>query len=354
MGNNIDPKSTARAAKLKYVKASQPGFTRVADANGFKYFDLDGKEIKDEETLSRIRSLVLPPAWQDVWICPWDNGHLQATGIDTKGRKQYRYHPQWIKERSQTKYHRLAMFGERLPMIRKRINEDLHLPTLSKDKVIAIALCVMEETLIRVGNVSYERLYGSFGLTTLKNNHVKIQGNQAFFNFKGKKGVKHHITLKDPALIRLLKKVREIPGQVLFQYYDEEGQHTRLDSGEVNEYIRACCRDEDFTCKDFRTWAGTVHALNLLAEILPYGSITECRRNIVGIIDTVANKLGNTRAVCKKYYIHPKIFEVYENGQLEPWLKKLRAKNKKPANGNGGLHEDEKILLAFLKEMEKI
>ncbi|SEW05740.1 DNA topoisomerase IB [Chitinophaga arvensicola] len=343
-----DPVAIARSAKLRYVKADSPGYARKRKGKAFIYLDKDGKTIKDEEILHRIRSLVLPPAWEDVWISTWANGHLQATGIDTKGRKQYRYHADWGKARNETKYYRLRQFGQKLPDIRKRINEDLKHPTLDKDKVIAIALSVMEETLIRVGNASYERLYGSHGLTTLRDKHVKISGGKAFFRFRGKKGVEHKIELRDASLAKLLKKVQDIPGQVLFQYYDESGEHKGLDSGEVNDYIKQCCTENEFTCKDFRTWAGTVNALNLLADLTPYESVTECRRNIVAIIDGVAGKLGNTRAVCKKYYVHPQILDSYEKGDLEPWLQLLRAKRSKPASG--GLHADEKVLMQFLEE----
>lgn len=343
-----DPVAVARSVKLRYVKGNAPGYTRVRKGKDFIYLDPAGKQVKDEEVLHRIRSLVLPPAWENVWICTWANGHLQATGTDIKGRKQYRYHTNWGKARSETKYYRLRQFGEKLPDIRKRIHEDLKHTSLDKNKVIAIALSVMEETLIRIGNASYEKLYGSHGLTTLRDKHVKISGSKAFFHFRGKKGVEQKIELRDAALARLLKKVQDIPGQVLFQYYDENGEHKGLDSGEVNDYIKQCCEEDEFTCKDFRTWAGTVNALNLLADLTPYASITECRRNIVAIIDGVAGKLGNTRAVCKKYYIHPQILNAYEAGELEPWLQQLRAKRNKPASG--GLHADEKVLMQFLKE----
>jgi DNA topoisomerase-1 len=218
-----------------------------------------------------------------------------------------------------------------------------------KEKVIAIAMMVMEETLIRVGNSGYEKLYGSHGLTTLRNKHVKITGGKAFFKFKGKKGVEHQIELRDAALARLLKKVQDIPGQSLFQYYDETGNHHSLDSGEVNDYIKSCCAGNDFTCKDFRTWAGTVHAFNLLADLPPYSTITECRKNIVGVIDQVAAKLGNTRAVCKKYYIHPQLLQHYEEGALQPWLQKLKSRRNR--NNTNGLHADEKVLLEYLRQL---
>ncbi|WP_295125885.1 DNA topoisomerase IB [uncultured Chitinophaga sp.] len=340
-----DPVAIAKAVHLRYVSASSAGFTRQKKGDNFIYLDKEGKEIKDDDILKRIRGLVLPPAWQDVWVCPYANGHLQATGIDTMGRKQYRYHTSWQKVRNETKYDRLYLFGQQLPQIRKQISKDIRRKQLDKQKVIAIALRVMEETLIRVGNSSYEKLYGSHGLTTLRNQHVKVNGSKAFFKFKGKKGVMHQIELKHAALTRLLKKVRDIPGQELFQYYDGDVVHS-LDSGEVNEYLKNATAEE-FTCKDFRTWAGTVHALNMMAELGPYETLTECKKNILGIIDGVACKLGNTRAVCKKYYIHPQLFEMYEAGTITPYVDMIRKKKTAP----GALGADEKCLLSLLKHL---
>ncbi|MBC9933702.1 DNA topoisomerase IB [Chitinophaga qingshengii] len=346
-----DPVAVAKAVKLRYVKAGAPGYARIRTKDGFVYHDEQDVLITDETVLERIRKLVLPPAWEDVWICKWPNGHLQATGTDVKGRKQYRYHTTWSQVRNETKYDRLRYFGELLPAIRTKIQQDIHRSQLDKEKVIAIALAVMEETLIRVGNSAYEKLYGSHGLTTLRNKHVKINGSEAFFQFSGKKGVAHKIRLRHAALTRLLKKVRDIPGQELFQYYDENGETHALDSGEINDYLKQCT-GEDFTCKDFRTWAGTVHALNLLAELEEFTSMAACKRNVVFIIDTVAAKLGNTRAVCKKYYIHPQLLDDYENNRLGPWFRKIRLQNKQPANTDG-LHADEKILLSYLKQLTK-
>jgi DNA topoisomerase I len=336
------------AERLRYVKAGLTGYNRVREGQSFYYTTADGEPIKDEETLKRIRGLVLPPAWENVWICPWENGHLQATGTDVKGRKQYRYHAHWMKMRNENKYERLYQFGQKLPLIRRRIKSDLREKTLNKEKVVAIALSVMEETLIRVGNSSYEKLYGSYGLTTLHNKHVKVNGHMALFQFKGKKGVMHKIELKHASLVRLIQKVKEIPGQELFQYYDENGEHRGIDSGEVNEYLKACTGD-DFTCKDFRTWAGSVHALHLLAKLEPFGTQTECKQNIVSILDGVACKLGNTRTVCKKYYIHPQILQSYEEGLLEPFLRRIRNQGSAPA-GRIDLHGDEKVFLSFIKK----
>jgi DNA topoisomerase-1 len=337
--------------KIRYVKAGLAGYNRVRQGSSFSYTTVEGTPITDGEILKRIKGLVLPPAWEDVWICPWENGHLQATGTDAMGRKQYRYHSSWVKARSEHKYERLYHFGEKLPLIRRRIGSDLRKKALDKDKVIAIALRIMEETLIRVGNASYEKRYGSYGLTTLQSKHVKIDGQKALFQFKGKKGVLHKIELKHAALARLLQKVRDIPGQDLFQYYEEGGEHKGIDSGEVNEYLKTCAGD-DFTCKDFRTWAGSVQALRLLAEAEPFDSAAECKRNMVTIIEGVAGKLGNTTAVCKKYYIHPQLFLCYEAGTLEPFLRKIRAASQGNGHSAGGgwLHPDEKVFLAFLKK----
>lgn len=336
------------AGKLRYVKAGVIGYKRVRDGQSFFYTTAEGEPITDEETLKRIRGLVLPPAWEEVWVCPWENGHLQATGIDAKGRKQYRYHAQWMKTRNENKFDRLYQFGEKLPLIRRRIRSDLRKKGLNKEKVIAIALRVMEETLIRVGNASYEKLYGSYGLTTLRNRHVQVNGQKALFQFKGKKGVSHKIELRHASLARLVQKVKEIPGQELFQYYDEHGEPRGIDSGEVNDYLKTCTED-DFTCKDFRTWAGSVHALHLLAALEPFATVTECKQNLVSILDGVAGKLGNTRTVCKKYYVHPRILVSYEEGTLEPFLRRIR-RQESDTSGGSSLQGDEKIFMAFLKK----
>lgn len=342
--------ATAKAVRLRYVRSGTSGYSRVRKNGGFFYLDQHGERITDEDILKRIRGLVLPPAWEQVWISPYANGHLQATGIDAKGRRQYRYHSTWAKVRNETKYDRLLHFGEKLPHLRRHIETALRKRNMDKEKVTAIALSVMQETLMRVGNASYEKLYGSYGLTTLRDQHVKIQGNTTFFRFKGKKGVLQQITLKHAQLTRLLQKVREIPGQELFQYYEGE-EHKSLDSGDINEYLKLWT-GEDFTCKDFRTWSGTVHALNLLADLTPFSSATECKQNLVNIIDGVAGKLGNTRAVCRKYYIHPRLLEKYEMCELGPYLEEVRTGRHKTTSGNR-LHNDEKVLLKFLKADKK-
>lgn len=332
----LDPATVAQAVKLRYVSASGRGYTRVKNGKGVYYLDAEGKKITDEAVLERIRKLVLPPAWENVWICPYENGHLQATGVDALGRRQYRYHARWAAVRNETKYYRLLQFGKMLPRIRQQISKDLRRKELDKPRVIAIALRVMEETLMRVGNAEYEKKYHSYGLTTLHNNHVRINGNQVFFRFRGKKGVMQRIALRHASLARLLKKVRDIPGQELFQYY-ENGEVRSLDSGEVNEYLKACT-NEEFTCKDFRTWAGTLHALRLLAACDDCDTQVQRKKNVVEVIDRVAEKLGNTRAVCKKYYVHPRLIQLYENDALKRYI----------AGGT-----DEKVLMKILRDQHK-
>lgn len=331
-----DPATIAHAVKLRYVSASGKGYTRMKNGKGMYYMDAAGKKITDNDVLERIRKLVLPPAWENVWICPYENGHLQATGVDALGRRQYRYHARWAAVRNETKYYRLLQFGKMLPRIRRQINKDLRRRELDKPRVIAIALRVMEETLMRVGNAAYEKKYQSHGLTTLHNNHVKINGNEMFFRFRGKKGVMHKINLRHASLAKLLKKVRDIPGQELFQYY-EKGEVYSLDSGEVNEYLKTCT-NEEFTCKDFRTWAGTLQALHLLAGCEACETQAARKKNVVDVLDEVAKKLGNTRAVCKKYYVHPCLIQLYEADSLGNYT----------AAGT-----DEKVLMKILRDQHK-
>ena len=344
-----DPVEAARAARLIYVSDTMPGIRRQRSHNQFNYVDQQGHELEDDETLARIRSMALPPAWENVWISPKVNSHLQATGIDTKNRKQYRYHPQWNAIRSQTKFFRMVAFGEALPLLRERLANDLKTRDLSREKVIAIALSVMEQTLIRVGNATYEKEYGSYGLTTLKDRHVKLEGTEVRFSFKGKKGIYHDITLHDRRLSRLVKACRDIPGKELFQYFDESGTRHPIDSGMVNTYLRETMGD-DFSAKDFRTWAGTVNALRLLAELEPCDAEKELKKNVNTVLDEVSHQLGNTRTVCRKHYVHPQILEAYECQDLNPYIKqKARFRQTSPH----GLDSIEKLLLKFLKDQVK-
>ena len=341
-----DPAQVARTAKLVYMNDTMPGIHRQRIGNRFTYTDPKGTELADEETLARIRSMTLPPAWDNVWISPKANGHLQATGIDTKNRKQYRYHTKWNTIRSQTKFVRMVAFGEALPLLRARLANDLKSTTFSREKVIAIALSVMEQTLIRVGNAAYEKEYGSYGLTTLKNRHVKLEGNEVRFSFKGKKGIYHDITLHDRRLSRLVKACRDIPGKELFQYLDENGNRHGIDSGMVNDYLHETMGN-DFSAKDFRTWAGTVNALQFLVELEPCETEKDLKKNVNVVLDQVAHQLGNTRTVCRKHYVHPQILEAYECENLTPYIKqKARFRQTSPH----GLNGVEKLLLKFLKD----
>lgn len=322
-----NPEKTAEAVKLTYVHDSQPGIVRRKTGKGFTYI-MDGKKVTDKNTLKRIRSLVLPPAWQQVWICPLPNGHLQATGIDAKNRKQYKYHERWNAMRNQTKFYRMIAFAKVLPGIRLQLEKDLSLPGLPPEKVMALIVKLMEKTHIRIGNNFYEQVYGSFGLTTLKNRHVSVKGNELLFFFKGKKGVEHSIKLQSKKLAALVKQCKDIPGKELFQYFDEDGIKKPVDSGMLNEYIKRIS-GADFTAKDFRTWAGTIDAFIAFKEMDIPETAAERKKNIVTVLDTVAKNWGNTRNVCKKYYVHPSIINLYENGVLQEHFKKLNGEIEK-------------------------
>lgn len=344
-----DSVQAARAARLVYLSDTAPGIRRLRHHDSFTYVDAQGHELQDTETLSRIYKLMLPPAWENVWISPKANSHLQATGMDGKQRKQYRYHAKWNAIRSETKFSRMQAFGETLPRLRARLQKDLKARTLSREKVIAIALCVMEQTLIRVGNAAYEKEYGSYGLTTLKNRHVKLQGHDLRFQFKGKKGVYHDITLQNRQLVRLVKACRELPGKELFQYVDEQGHNHPIDSGMVNDYLHETMGN-DFSAKDFRTWAGTVNAFRLLIDLAPCENDKDRKRNISTILDEVAHRLGNTRTVCRKHYVHPQLLEAYECEDLAPYIRQKNRFRKTSANGLDGV---EKLLLKFLTDLVK-
>ena len=310
-----DPKVTARAVGLRYSLQSDKGYYRKRRAGGFVYMDETGQTVSDPEVLERIKKLVIPPAWENVWICPFENGHLQVTGTDAKGRKQYRYHPQWNKIRNQSKFYRLRRFANALPIIREHVDRDLNRKGLPYEKVVALVVKLIELTNIRIGNDAYKKLYGSFGLTTLRDKHVKFDGATVWFDFVGKKGVKHKIKLQSRRLANLVKKCKDIPGQELFQYYDDHGKRHTIGSGDVNHYIKEIT-GEDFTAKDFRAWAGSLHALCAFHDIGEHTNITDCKRKIVNVLDSVASKLGNTRTVCKKYYVHPSVIAAYEKGSI--------------------------------------
>ena len=340
-----DEEKTAMAANLIYVSDKDEGIERRKKGEKFAYY-FKGEIIKDDEELLRIKHLVIPPAWEKVWICKLENGHLQATGYDTKNRKQYRYHPNWNALRNHTKFYRLHDFGKALPAIRLQLEKDLSMPGLTERKVLAAVVSLMERTNIRIGSAFYEKSYGSYGLTTLKDKHVRFEGNAVTFTFTGKKGVSHNIKLKNKKLSQIIKKCRDIPGKELFQYYDEEENRHSIDSGVVNNYIREIS-NADFTAKDFRTWAGTVQAFLVLKEIGGSESATEAKRNIVQALDIVAEKLGNTRTVCKKYYVHPLILSLYENKSVEKYYNQLDEIEKD--DGKTGLTVEEEVLMKILE-----
>jgi DNA topoisomerase-1 len=317
-----DPKVTAKAAGLRYASDSTPGYTRKKAGKGWSFYDAGGILVKDKELVQRFTKLVIPPAYTNVWISPYENGHLQFTGTDAAGRKQYRYHPDWSKIRNQSKYYRLQLFAAHLPAIREQVDNDLNRHKLDHEKVVALVVRLMELTSIRVGNESYKKLYGSFGLTTLMNRHVQIEGSTLKFEFKGKKGVFHKIALQSKKLARLVKQCRDIPGKDLFQYYNHEGKHCNIGSGDVNHYLKEIT-GEDFTAKDFRTWSGSVSALYAIKQAGEFHNITECRKKIVSVLDEVALNLGNTRTVCKKYYVHPTVIKCYEEGAIFNYIKDL-------------------------------
>lgn len=300
---------------LTYCSDESPGLTRTASGKGFSYHDRKGDLIRDEKVLARIRMLAIPPAWTDVWICPRATGHIQATGRDAKGRKQYRYHADWSRHASETKFERLPAFAKGLPKLRKRIDADLNKRGVSRDKVLATAVRLLEITLIRVGNTQYARQNRSYGLTTLNKRHLDVDGTALTFAFKGKSGVEHEVRVRDRRLATVIRSLRELPGQQLFKYRDADGDLCAIDSDDVNAYIREAM-GEDFSAKDFRTWAGTVSAARALREAEPPTSATDAKRKITVCVKAVAGLLGNTPTVCRSSYVHPKVFELYESGAL--------------------------------------
>lgn len=335
---------------LRYTSDQEPGYTRIRKGKGFSFLDKQGNIIKNKEERKRITSLVIPPAWENVWINPRNNGHLQATGIDAKGRKQYIYHPIWNELRERSKIERILAFGRALPSLRKCIRRDLRLRKLNKSKVTALALSIMEETVMRAGNDRYRKENNSYGLTTLRAKHITINGNLVFFKFIGKKGKEHQIKLSDRTLANRLKKVMEIPGQEVFQYYDAEGYRTHLDSGDLNQYIQENTK-KDFTSKDFRTWYATLWAFKYLMELQDTtNDIKSLKRNMNQCLDFVANKLGNTRAVCRSSYVCGELMESYEQYGLKFLFDKLKIRQASPLE----MLTAERLLLQFLKGIKTL
>ncbi len=353
MGSNTvvrvpDEVQSARKAGLRYVIPKGPGIRRRRAGSGFVYLDADDNPIQDPALLDRIRALVIPPAWTSVWISPDPDSHIQAVGRDARGRKQYRYHPAYRQIRDLVKFDRMRAFGKLLPRIRRIVSRDLARQGLPKRKVLAAVVKLLETTYIRIGNEEYAEENGSFGLTTLRNKHVQILGEMLKFRFRGKSGQKHEITLSDPRLARIIRKCKDIPGSALFQYIDENGEPQSIESGDVNEYLREISLG-DFTAKDFRTWGGTCLAAECLLEKYAEGGDPELKREVksvlVDVVKEVACKLGNKPATCKKYYIHPAVFDCYSAGNLREVAEKYRE--------SSGARLYEQIVLSLLTPLKR-
>ena len=312
----LAPPRAAKLAGLRYVSDVEPGIARRPCGKGYRYLDTGSRPVKDKDALARIRTLAIPPAWQDVWICPLDNGHIQATGRDARGRKQYIYHHDWVAVRDANKFSRMRAFGKALPSIRRRVAADLALPGIAREKVLALVVRLLDSTLIRGGNEQYARENGSYGLTTLRSRHVDVSGSEIHFRFRGKGGIAHRVVVAEPKLARVVRRLLDLPGQELFQYVDEAGALRAIDSADVNDYLRAAAGD-DFSAKDFRTWYATRAALQGL-ERCTVQSKTQAKAEVKRVLCEVARKLGNTPAICRKSYVHPVVIETFLAGALAP------------------------------------
>jgi DNA topoisomerase-1 len=360
----MDAVQSARSAGLRYVADDRPAISRKMGRLGFEYFR-NGRRIRRAAELKRIARLAIPPAWTDVWICADPRGHLQATGRDARGRKQYRYHPDWRATRDETKYERMLDFAAALPKIRARTGSDLAKTGLTREKVLATVVQLLEKSAIRIGNDEYVKANGSFGLTTLKDRHVDVRGSRLRFEFRGKSGKRHSIDVDDRRLARIVKHCRDLPGQELFQYVDGDGKRRRIDSGDVNDYVKAVT-GEEFTAKDFRTWSGTVLACAAFRELasgagrpaagkssaaVPHAEMSKAalNRNILQAVDAVAGVLGNTRSVCRKSYIHPAIVDAYVDGTLQSICDRPRASAAR--RSRAGLSDDEAAVVAVIRRM---
>jgi DNA topoisomerase-1 len=336
------PTPGAMPPGLRHADDTKPGITRQREKDGFAYFDAAGKRIDDEDEIKRINALAIPPAYESVWICPDARGHIQATGRDARGRKQYRYHPRWRETRDADKYERLSEFGRALPKIRARVARDLNLPGMPRDKVIAAIVQLLDSTLIRIGSVEYARDNQSYGLTTLRKKHVKIEAGQLRFKFRGKSGIEHDVTVNNPRIKRIVRRCAELPGHDLFQYLDEDGTRRTVGSADINDYLRRAS-GADFTAKDYRTWAGSVYALAALRRLM-CSSAAEARRHIVATVKDVAALLRNTPAVCRRCYIHPAVISSFEADELQRLA---------PAESRRGLRVDEVAFATLLARAEK-
>jgi DNA topoisomerase-1 len=350
-GGSVSPedkaREAARAAQLRYVSDRKPGITRHRAGTSFGYRGPDGKLVRDAETLGRIKRLAIPPAWEAVWICPVPNGHIQAVGRDAKGRKQYRYHPRWRTVRDESKFEHVLAFAEKLPQIRARVADDLARPGMPREKVLATVVRLLEKTLIRVGNDEYARGNKSYGLTTLRNRHARVNGRKIVFNFSGKSGITHKIDVEDEKLARIVRKCREIPGQDLFTYIDDDGEPRDIGSADVNDYLREIA-GADVTAKDFRTWAATTLAAVALERFKAVDTKAALKRNVRRAIEAVAGMLGNTATVCRKCYVHPAILDGYLDGTLRGVLR--RRAERQLSENLAGLKPEEAAVMAFLHQ----
>jgi DNA topoisomerase-1 len=340
-----DPRAHAEEAGLRYVSDTMPGVRRGRAGKGFSYIGPDGERITDPDRIAWFKRLAIPPAWTNVWISPIRRGHLQATGRDAKGRKQYRYHPRWRSVRDEAKYGRLIEFARALPRIRRRTDRDLRRRGLPREKVVALVVRLLEATLIRVGNEEYARDNGSFGLSTLRDRHVKGNGSDLHFSFRGKGGKEHVVPVRDRRLARLVRECQELPGQELFQYVDADGARQSIDSGDVNDYLRNVGGD-DFTAKDFRTWAGTVAASMALQDFLQIDDDAGRKKAVVSAIEKVAGQLGNTPAVCRACYVHPDVLDSYLDGTL---VEALTERARSAGRGAHALRPEEAAVLGLLQ-----
>jgi DNA topoisomerase-1 len=344
--NIADPVEAAEEAGLRYVSDERPGYTRKKKGDDFDFFDTEGKPIRDEQRVLRLKRLGIPPAWTDVWICPSANCHMQATGRDARRRKQYIYHERWREVRDENKYGRMLAFGEALPKIRRRVNKDLALPGLPKNKILATIVQLLERTFIRVGNDEYARENKSFGLTTMQDRHVEVKGSKLRFRFRGKSGIEHDVDVTDRRVAKIVAKLQDLPGQDLFQYLDEEGERREITSQDVNEYLREIA-GEEFTAKDFRTWAGTVLAAMALKAVGTFENKKQAKANIRDAIVAVSKILGNTPAICRKCYVHPEVLETYLSGDSIEGLKQKTEEALEKEDVD--LRESERAILKFLQ-----
>ncbi len=342
-------RKAATRAGLRYVTDGIAGISRRRSGKGWSYYDADGARISDPPTRMRLNALAIPPAWTGVWICPDPDGHIQVTARDARGRKQYRYHQSYRDARDRSKFRRMLEFSEILPVLRKRVERDLRAGEFTRRQLLATVVHLLDKTLIRVGNDEYARDNNSYGLTTLRRKHVQVEGAQLRFSFRGKSGVDHSVAVNDPRLARIIQRSHDLPGQQIFQYLDAFGKRKPITSDDVNDYLREVS-GRDITAKDFRTWGGTMVAALALRTMGPATSRREADRNIIRALDTVAERLGNTRTVCRKYYVHPALLEAYQLGLTAPSSAVDENRHARREMSQAALRRDELVVLQFLQE----